>query len=130
MEYAKDINVIVLNGLTLAKIENLGSTVEVETQDGRHFRFYHDQDCCESVEVHDVKGEPSDLIGTPILSVVEEIHPSEYWPADVPKPEYSESTTWTVFTFTTAKGTVVMRWLGESNGYYSESVSFTEIKSA
>ena len=72
------------------------------------------------------------VLGVPLASVKEEIvewrdgapRPAA-WPQDVPKPD--ESGTVTIFTFTTSYGgSLVIRWLGESNGYYSESVSFVE----
>ena len=43
-----------------------------------------------------------------------------------PKPESADSYTWTFYRFSTVKGTVTVRWFGESNGYYSESVSYRE----
>lgn len=89
------------------------------------YRFYHYQDCCENVSIDDINGELADLVGTPILQADEEV--SNENPEGV-APEYQYSFTWTFYRFGTIKGRVVVRWYGESNGYYSESVDFAEIK--
>ena len=93
--------------------------------DGEAFRAYHMQDCCESVSVHDISGSLQDLIGSPIVEA-EEIIDSENWPSDVPQSECrDDSFRWTTHRLKAASGVeVVVRWLGESNGYYSESVYF------
>ena len=93
----------------------------------RSYRFYHDQDCCEEVLINDICGDLSDLENSPILQA-EEV--SNYETEDKPDghcPGSSDSFTWTFYKFSTIKGSVTVRWLGESNGYYSESVDFEEI---
>lgn len=47
---------------------------------------------------------------------------------DSGQDKYSESYTWTFYRLQTTRGLVVMRWYGESNGYYSESVEFAEVE--
>lgn len=76
----------------------------------------HDQDCCESVYLVDVTGDLLDLIGHP-LTLAEE---TEVNVTDT--PGIDESGTATFYKFATIKGYVDLRWLGVSNGYYSESV--------
>lgn len=122
MSYNPDINVIVMHGLSFREVQNNGDVFNFIGD--RSFQMYHERDCCESVSVHDVVGDLAHLVDTPILDIKEDI--GAEWPKDVPAPDYLDSYTWTIFTVTTAKGVVVIRWLGESNGYYSESVSFIE----
>jgi len=88
------------------------------------FSFYHEQDCCESVYIYDVVGDLTDLVGVPILDAYEANGES---PVEVSEGNY-ESSTWTFYHFRTIKGSVAIRWLGISNGYYSESVSYSATK--
>ena len=83
--------------------------------------MYHEQDCCESVGVEEIEGEINDIIGSPIL-VAEERTEDGY---NIPEGEGDGM--WTFYTLRTVKASVTIRWYGESNGYYSISVSFEEI---
>jgi len=86
--------------------------------------MHHEQDCCENVELDDICEDLSDLIDSEILMAEE----SESEDFDGKERDYEpESCTWTFYKFGTIKGYVTLRWYGESNGYYSESVSFQEI---
>lgn len=109
-----------MKGLTLVSAEmNDGKDiVRFVTDKGRVFEQYHNQDCCESVSVEDITGSLSDLIGSPLLVAEERISEggSDY-----------ESSTWTFYEMATIKGSVTIRWLGTSNGYYSEAVYLREV---
>jgi hypothetical protein len=81
------------------------------------FRFFHYQDCCESVHIDDIVGDLSDLEGEPLL-MAEEVS------GEAPVlDDYHDVVEWTFYKFATRKGYVDVRWMGESNGYYSTSVS-------
>lgn len=94
--------------------------MEFENDDEVH-RFFHQQDCCESVYIQSIDGDLKDLVDAPIL-IAEEVS-SEGYPD--PDSEYLESFTWTFYKFATVKGHVTVRWLGESNGYYGEEVDYS-----
>ena len=116
-----------LIGKTLVSIvgmEEGSEEIIFTTLDGKQYKMYHEQDCCESVTVDDVCGDVMDLIGSPLILAEERT--SEENPPDV-NIEYQESFTWTFYHFATIKGYLDLRWYGESNGYYSESVDFEEI---
>lgn len=86
------------------------------------FVFHHLQSCCESVQIYDIVGDLSDLVGSPLLRAEERDCPDPG-----PKDEYDDSYTWTFYEFATIKGSVTVRWYGTSNGYYSESVDLVRI---
>ena len=111
-EYSK--GMATLLGKTLSSIDKTEDEMTLITTDGESYRFYHDQDCCECVRIEDVCGDLLDLLHTPITL-------SEY----VTSTEDGDDSTWTFYKFATNKGSVTVRWLGTSNGYYSEKVSLS-----
>lgn len=120
----RDIDVSVLKGKVLKNITNNDDELLFETKDGRTFKMYHSQSCCESVYLEDVCGDLKDLIGSKIIQAECETN------SDKPKEDdrYTpDSFTWTFYKLATIKGTVTLRWYGSSNGYYSESVDFVEV---
>lgn len=102
-----------------------GDEIIFETTDGEIYKLCHLQDCCESVSVEDICGELSDLVDSPITQAEE--NSSNEDPPGVKKEYQDESFTWTFYRIATAKGQVVIRWYGSSNGYYSEDVSFVKV---
>jgi hypothetical protein len=93
------------------------------TKDGQIITMFHEQDCCEDVELHDINGDLRDLIGSPLV-MAESVESDATGDKDEEDDGYHyESATWTFYKLGTNKGSVTLRWLGVSNGYYSESVS-------
>lgn len=113
-----------LLGKTLAAVEAEvgGEQVRFTTIEGLNYYLFHSQSCCERVSIEDIAGDLSDLVGSPIGLAEEST--SDTNPEGV-EPEYQDdSFTWTFYKLATLKGYVTIRWYGESNGYYSESVDF------
>ncbi len=122
-----EMEISVLRGKTLLECFATEDESEIifKTNDGRTYKLYHQQDCCESVTVEDICGKLSDLVGSPIIQADMETSNDPAFVRDNYKPE---SLTWTFYRLATADGFVVIRWFGESNGYYSEAVTFAEVK--
>lgn len=110
--------------LTEIKVDDDKEAMYFRCDNGDVYAMYHDQDCCEYVSIEDICGELSDLIGNPII--IAEERTSDENPKDI-KKEYQSSFTWTFYELATVKGSVTIRWYGESNGYYSESVEFYKL---
>lgn len=128
MNFSNHCNFSELLGKTLVAVEGRkgDDSITFRVDNGDAYVLYHSQDCCESVRVEDVCGELSDLIGAPILQAEE--NSSNENPSDVKPSQYQDSFTWTFYRIATMKGQVVLRWYGESNGYYSETVSCAYLK--
>jgi len=113
--------------LTDIKVDKVNNEIIFTRDDGKQFRMYHSQDCCESVTIDDIIGDINDLIGYP-LHMADEETSNLAEPTRDDEDDYSvESCTWTFYKFATIKGYVTIRWYAQSNGYYSESVYISEI---
>lgn len=123
-----------LSDLVGRVIDRIGVTEDEVTffmKDGATYKLMHHQDCCETVYIEDIDGDPDELAGALVtnfeapegktyaaLAVLHEV-------AD--RYRHSESYTWTFYRLETSKGGLCIRFIGESNGYYSESVDFVEL---
>lgn len=106
---------------TIKGLEKLSEEVRILTEDGNEYLFYHQQDCCESVSLADFELSAKILEGATIISA-EVVTNSSNESEEV--YESSDSWTWSFYKIETDKGGLWMRWFGESNGYYSEEVTF------
>lgn len=106
-----------LLGKTLTDIDVDDTRITFTTTEGT-FVQYHEQDCCEKVWLEGHDGDISDLLNSQI-TMADEVTESKY--------EYGESTTWSFYKLATVKGSTTFTWRGESNGYYSETVSLFKV---
>lgn len=108
---AKEINV---------RVDSNGSSeLEFIFEDKMKVLFHHDFHCCESVYIESITGSLCDLIFEPLL-VAEEVSNEVVEDVDMCLEKR-----WTFYKFDTVKGGVTVRWIGESNGYYSTEVDIT-----
>jgi hypothetical protein len=110
-----------LKGHILKEVKGLetgSESVVLITESGESFRMYHQQDCCEIVEIESIVGDVEDIIGSNILLAEESTDSYD-----------GNEGTWTFYKLGTIKGYLDIRWHGKSNGYYSESVNFEKIRS-
>ena len=113
-----------LVGKTIKSIDGLekgSELIRFTMKDGYVYSAYNSEhgtgnDC--SVDIDDVCGDISDIIGTEIISAYES---SNDKPTD-------KAGTWTFYHISTRRGSITIKWYGESNGYYSERAYFERIK--
>jgi len=106
--------------LTSIDIDEREQKILLTTASGRLVMIHHYQECCESVEICGTDGAWRTLVGKPIESVsVDEV--------DCDHEDDADSRTRTNIAFRVDGATVISRWVGDSNGYYSESVDIKEV---
>jgi hypothetical protein len=115
-----------LLGKILTKIDQESDKLTFHTVEGETFILFHSQDCCENVSIEDIEGDLNDLLYSTILQA-EEVSDDDDFEENFKFEYQPESHTWTFYKLATIKGYVTIRWLGTSNGYYSESVSFDKL---
>jgi len=128
MSYKDEVPFGTLLGKTLVSVgvSHDDDRITFTCDDGTQYLMHHEQDCCEGVEIEDICGDFEQLLGEPILLAEEATHENEN-PPGVDAPDYQDSFTWTFYKLRTMHGSVTIRWYGESNGYYSESVDFEQV---
>jgi hypothetical protein len=120
-----DANFFELKGQIVKEITGLekdSPEVFIRVDNGT-YKLYHEQDCCEYVRVVKVIGNVNELIGEVIFAEEDAGANEPDW-----HTEYvDESHTWTKHVLKTENAILEFWFLGESNGYYNESVSIKKI---
>jgi hypothetical protein len=120
MNYA---NFFELKGKTITSIDGINSDdidTIITTSDGSIYTLTHLQDCCEHVRVYGSVGNIDNVLNAEVIAA-EDTNPMDN-PNATDYKAY-DSATWSQFRIVTNKGAFEIWWLGESNGYYSETVS-------
>ncbi len=120
---SKEVNISDMQGKIIVKIENIDNEQLIfHTNEGVKYKMYHEQNCCEIVTIEDIAGDIEDLLNTSITMAIEATNSEDNMGKEL------DSFTWTFYNLATVKGYVNIRWLGESNGYYSERVTILKNK--
>ena len=107
----------VLDSVDIDREEN---QILLTTRSGRKFLVYHEQDCCETVAISGQDGNFDKLIGKPLIEARDIA-------VDTSEEAIDSSQTTTTLVFRVDDQTVISRWVGDSNGFYSESVDIAEL---
>ena len=110
-----------LKGQTIRKIQALNEYSLCILTDKYRYDLYHEQDCCEFVRLAKIIGDIDNILNEEIIFAEEDGGANE---PDWYGNNYNDSShTWTKFVLGTKNANVEFWFLGESNGYYSESIS-------
>lgn len=125
VQEAREVPLSELVGKTVVKLDITTRRDEVRflCSDKTAYELFHETECCEQVFLEDINGEISWLVGVPILMADESRGDTGCEKDRDTNPHYR----WTFYRFATRKGYVDLRFLGTSNGYYSEEMTFMRL---
>ena len=113
-----EFNDLVGETLTHIDIDPENNEILLTTKSDKKIIIKHDQNCCESVKLVYYSPNWKKLIGKVIVDTSENA---------VSSMNGYDSRTDTDLTFSVDDATVITKWVGESNGYYSETVDIHDI---
>lgn len=115
---------LALSGMRIKSVDGLKKNSEetlIVFESGCALYMTHTQECCEMVRLVESSGlDAMELLGSVFAGV--EISSSSR------RDDSGEGRTDTWISLLTSKGSTQLRWLGESNGYYSESIDFVALR--
>jgi hypothetical protein len=118
MQKYRELEINDIYGRTIIEIKHNKSEFAMTLENGDVALLHHLQECCEQFELNDVSGDVDDLINSPLIMC-------EMSQNDKAEPKEDFQATWTFYKLATINGYVTLRFIGESNGYYSEEVDFS-----
>lgn len=126
----QNVEIDFIKGKIFTSFERIYNNMLFLHNDEITFMMHHEQQCCEHVYLADICGDLEDLINTPIVAAYassnEEVEKCNKQAGPNQKNEDEDEDMcmeYTFYTIRTMKGTVVLRFIGESNGYYSTAIT-------
>ena len=119
LEETSDFNQLINKTILNISINEDKTEVIIETEN-EFFKLFHNRDCCEDVWLESITEDYKDILINEKILVAEERANCDI--DEDKKIGNNDSETWTFYKLATQKGYVDMRWVGSSNGYYSEDV--------
>lgn len=111
--------------------KNCGYTSEqflLTTASGRQIVITHMEECCESVHVESTEGDWSEIIGKVIIDASCRTVLIKRFNDGGEENDYEDRNEETYITFIVDDATIVQKWIGNSNGYYSTDANLYEIE--
>jgi hypothetical protein len=118
-----------LKGKIITKISVIKQTERIDQirieVGAKNFRLFHDEACCEEVQLVKIIGKIESIIGKKITLAEEDSFEPPWWKGEY--SEFSRTHTWSSYYLEAGTSRLELWFLGQSNGCYSEVLEFQEL---